>query len=138
MYVKQIYRSSRPEVFCKKGVLGNFVKFTGKHLCQSHFSNNVAGLSPATLLKKRPWHRCLPVNFAKILRTPFSKNTSRRLLLQGGNGRYVQFTIVFILTWGMSYSSKKKGKQQAGVPILKQGVAASILVLRVEEKIFQH
>ena len=25
-----------PEVFCKKGVLKNFTKFTGKHLCQSH------------------------------------------------------------------------------------------------------
>ena len=29
-------RSSRPEVFCKKGVLRNFA-FTGKHLCQSLF-----------------------------------------------------------------------------------------------------
>ena len=29
------YRSSRPEVFCKEGVLENFAKFTGKHLCQS-------------------------------------------------------------------------------------------------------
>ena len=28
-------------------------------------------LRPATLLKKRPWHRCFPVNFVKILRTPF-------------------------------------------------------------------
>ena len=28
----QIYRSSRPEVFCKNGVLRNFGKFTGKHL----------------------------------------------------------------------------------------------------------
>ena len=26
-------RSSRPEVFCKKGVLRNFAKFTRKHLC---------------------------------------------------------------------------------------------------------
>ena len=26
---------------------------------------------PATLLKKRLWHRCFPVNFAKFLRTPF-------------------------------------------------------------------
>ena len=26
-------RSSRPEVFYKKGVLRNFTKFTGKHLC---------------------------------------------------------------------------------------------------------
>ena len=28
------YRRSCTEVFCKKGVLGNFTKFTGKHLCQ--------------------------------------------------------------------------------------------------------
>ena len=28
-----IDRSSGPEVFCKKGVLRNFAKFTGKHLC---------------------------------------------------------------------------------------------------------
>ena len=28
-------------------------------------------LRPATLLKKRLWHRCFPVNFAKFLRTPF-------------------------------------------------------------------
>ena len=27
-------RSSRPEVFCEKGVLRNFAKFTGKHLCK--------------------------------------------------------------------------------------------------------
>ena len=44
-------RSSRPEVFCKKSVLRNFAKFTGKHLCQSLFFNKVAG-RPATLLKK--------------------------------------------------------------------------------------
>ena len=30
-------RSSRPEVFCKKGVLNNVTKITGKHLCQSVF-----------------------------------------------------------------------------------------------------
>ena len=35
-------RSSRPEVFCEKGVLRNFTKFTGKHLCQSPFFNKVA------------------------------------------------------------------------------------------------
>ena len=37
-------RSSRPEVFCKKGVLRNLAKFTGKHLCQSLFFKKVAGL----------------------------------------------------------------------------------------------
>ena len=47
-------RSSRPEVFCKKGVLKNLTKFTRKHLSQSLFFNTVAGLSlfAATLLKK--------------------------------------------------------------------------------------
>ena len=39
-------RSSRPEVFCKKGVLGNCTKFLRKHLCQSLFFNKVAGLRP--------------------------------------------------------------------------------------------
>ena len=65
------FRSSLPEVFCRKGVLKNFAKFTEKHQCQSLFFNKVAGLRPATLLEKRLWHWCFPVNFAKFLRTPF-------------------------------------------------------------------
>ena len=56
-------RGSRPEVFCKKGVLKNFAKFTGKYLCHSLVFNKVAGLRPVTLFKKRLWHRCFPVNF---------------------------------------------------------------------------
>ena len=71
-----------PEVFYKKGVLRNFTKFTGKHLCQSLSFNKVADLRPATLLKKRLWHRCFPVNFVKFLRTPFLQNTAGRLLLK--------------------------------------------------------
>ena len=37
---------------------------------------------PLTLLQKRLWRSYFPVNFAKFLRTPFSQNTSERLLLQ--------------------------------------------------------
>ena len=71
------FKSSRPELFCKKGVLKNFTKFRGKHLCQSLFFNKVADLSPTTLLKTRLWHRFFPVNFSKFLRAPFfSLNTS--------------------------------------------------------------
>ena len=66
----------------KKCVLRNFAEFTEKHLCQSLFFNKVSGLRTATLLKKRLWHRCFPVNFAKFLRTHFSQNTSGRLHLQ--------------------------------------------------------
>ena len=36
-------RQSRLELFCKKGALRNFAKFTGKHLCQSLNFNKVAG-----------------------------------------------------------------------------------------------
>ena len=42
-----------PEVFYEKNTLKDFVKFTRKHLCRSISSNKVAGLIPATLLKKR-------------------------------------------------------------------------------------
>ena len=62
-------------------VLRNSTKFAGKHLCQSHFLNKVAGLRFTTLLKKRLWHRCFPMNFAKFLRTPFLQNISAELLL---------------------------------------------------------
>ena len=74
-------RSSHHSCSMKKGVLRNFTKFTGNHLCQSLFFNKVAGLRPATLLKKRLWHRRFPVNFVKFLRTPSLQNTSGRLLL---------------------------------------------------------
>ena len=73
--------SSHLEVFCKKGVLRRFTKFTRKHLCQSLLFNRVAGLRPATLLKKRLWHRCFPVNFVKFLRTSFHIEHLRWLLL---------------------------------------------------------
>ena len=55
----------------RKDVPRNFAKFTGKHLCQGLLFNKVVGLRPAALLKKRLWHWCFPVNFAKRLRTLF-------------------------------------------------------------------
>ena len=66
----------------KKGVLRNFAKFTGKHLCQSLYFNKVAGLRPATLLKQRLWHRCFLVNIAKFLGTPFFTEHFWWLLLE--------------------------------------------------------
>ena len=40
-------------------------------------------LWPATLLKKRLWRRCFPVNFVKFLRTPFLTEHLQWLLLYG-------------------------------------------------------
>ena len=48
---RRILRSSRPEVFYKKGDLWNFVKFTAKHLCWSLFFNKVAGAGLQLYLK---------------------------------------------------------------------------------------
>ena len=52
------------KLFCKKGVLKNCVKITGKHLRRSLFFNEVA--RPATLLKERLWHRCFSVNIEHL------------------------------------------------------------------------
>ena len=83
-------RSSRPKVFCEKGVLRNFAKFTGKHLCQSLFFNKVAGLRPATLIKKRLWH----CGFLRILRNfwekLFLKNTSSGCFWEIKNSFFVE------------------------------------------------
>ena len=38
-------------------------------------SEVTGAVGPATLLKKRLWHRCFPVNFAKFLRTLFFHRT---------------------------------------------------------------
>ena len=54
-----ICQSSHRRCSLRNRVLRNFAKLTGKHLW------------PATLLKKRLWHRCFPVNVAKFLRTMF-------------------------------------------------------------------
>ena len=78
----QKYRSSRLQVFCRKGVLRNFEKFTGKHLCQSLLFNKVAGLRTVALLKKRFWYRCFPVNFSKFLKTLSITEHLRWLLLK--------------------------------------------------------
>ena len=64
-----------PEVFCKKGILRNFVEFTGKHLSQSFF------FLAYNFIKMRFPHVCLPVNFGKFLRTPFLTEHLRWLLL---------------------------------------------------------
>ena len=80
-FLKTLCKSSHRWCSVKNGVLRNFAKFIGKHLCQNLFFDKVAGLRPETLLKKRLCHRCFPMNFAEFLRTPFLQNTSGRLLL---------------------------------------------------------
>ena len=79
--LKKNNRKQPREMFCKKCVLRNFTKFTGKNLCQGLFFSQGAGLRPSTLLKKRLCQRDFSVDFMKFLRTPFLQNTTGRLLL---------------------------------------------------------
>ena len=65
------WQKQPPAVFYKKGVLTNFSKFTGKHLCQSLFF-------------KRFYDRFFPVNFSKSVGPLFLQNTFGRLLLHLG------------------------------------------------------
>ena len=77
----RILRSTHRRCSVKKGVLGNFAKSTGKHLCQSLFFNKVKALRPATLVKERLWHWCFLVSFGKFSKKTFLRNTSGQLLM---------------------------------------------------------
>ena len=48
---------------------------------RASFLTKLQAWRPATLLKKRLWHRCFAVNFTKFLRTPFLTEHIRWLLL---------------------------------------------------------
>ena len=50
-----------------------FVKKVFLESSQNSQENTSVRLKPATLLKKGPWYRCFPVNFAKFVRTFFLK-----------------------------------------------------------------
>ena len=64
-YYYFVSRSSHPEVSC----------------ASVSFFDKVAAIRPAILLKRRLWHRCFPVNFARFVRTPFFREQFWWLLL---------------------------------------------------------
>ena len=77
-------RSSRPEVFCRKGVLRNFAKSTGKHLCHSLFFNKVAGLKKEALAQVFSCEFCEISKSIFFYRTPpvaVSANLHRQFVL---------------------------------------------------------
>ena len=58
------------------------LKTSQENPCVEAFFNKVAGLDPASFLKRQLQHKCFPVKFAKLLRTPTLKNIYKRLLLE--------------------------------------------------------
>ena len=71
---------------------------------QGNTCARVSGLRPATLFKKRLWHRCFPMNFAKFLRTPFFIERVWWLLPRGSPCQ----TSMMELLYGNRYLSPSK------------------------------
>ena len=61
------------------------------------FFNKVAALRPATLLKKRLWHKCFPANLVKFSRSPFLQNTTDGCFFSGFYVTVFPFTRMHIV-----------------------------------------
>ena len=70
-------RTSLPEVLFGKGVLKICSKFIGADTCRIVISIKLQ----SNFIKITLQHWCSPVNLLHIFRTPFSQNSSGRLLL---------------------------------------------------------
>ena len=83
-------KKSEQKIVIDHVIMSRYLQYTCLHI-KITFIFLVLGTSdgsrkrPATLLKKRLWHRCFPVNSAKFLRTPFLQNTSGGCFFQPKN-----------------------------------------------------
>ena len=69
-------RSRRLVLFCKKGVLKNFAKFKGKHLCQNFFLIKLQ-TTAWDIIKKRLRHRCFLLVLQNFWKEPFCRAPQR-------------------------------------------------------------
>ena len=97
-------RSSRSHMLFFLGVPENFAKLTGKQLCRSLFFNKVAGLQPATLLKKRllrVFFREFGGNFKDNFFIDISRATASACCLESGELLTKNYFLlnVISLTW---------------------------------------
>ena len=110
----QKYRNNHPEVFYKKGVFRNFAKFTGKHLCQDLFFNNVAGpyietsqliccANQLTGFYKRAWSfikketltQMFSCEFCKISKNTYSYRTPLVVASENINFGFLKNTLIW-------------------------------------------
>ena len=74
--LQMFFRSSHPEMFCKKAVLRDFSKFTRKHLCQSLFITKVSGQGRQLYVKRDPVSWCFLLILQNLEKHLFLRNTS--------------------------------------------------------------
>ena len=91
-------RNSCLEVFCRKGVVRNFAKFTGKHLCQSLFFIKVA--SACNLIKKETLAQVFSCAFCEISKNTFFTEHFQWLLL------YEDRCYIKMILWSEYYYRK--------------------------------
>ena len=95
-------RSSRPDVFCKKSVLRNIAKLTGKHLWQSLFFNKVSGLC-----KEKDSGTGIFSEFCEISNNTFFFTEHLRWLLLSGPTMHKETTCE-MLAYGLGTTFMKK------------------------------
>ena len=71
MFLQKTFQCSRSQIFFKLGVIVNFPIITRNICFGVSVLIKVQGWWPATLLKKRPEHRCFPVNTLKCKKKLF-------------------------------------------------------------------
>ena len=69
--LQMFFRSSHPEVFCKRGVLRNFTKFTGKHLCWSPFLIQLEVMKDCSFNKKGNPTQVFSCEYHKVFKNSF-------------------------------------------------------------------
>ena len=74
-FQKCLFKSSRPDVFCKKSVLKKLAKLTKKHQCLSLYFTNFRGLRSAALLKKEIPTLVFSCQFCKLFKIIFFHRT---------------------------------------------------------------
>ena len=81
-------RSSRPEMFCKNGVIKNLTKFTGKHIWHSLFL-----IIFSQLYQKRDSAQLFSCEFCEIFKNSFfqRRRTQRKPIIVLGN-KYLTFS----------------------------------------------
>ena len=68
------FQKQPPDVFYKKAVLKKFCNIPSKTPVLESLFNKIEDLQVCNFIKKRLQHRWFPVNIAKLLRKPISKN----------------------------------------------------------------
>ena len=94
------FRSRRPEVLCKKGFLKNFIRFTGKHLCQSLFFKEVVD-DAYNVIKKETLSQVFSCKFCEFFKNTFFHRTAAMAasLFCDNNYRLKTVNYFFQRTW---------------------------------------